>query len=251
MGRSHSHLTRSKPSGKYYASKKWEIIPPVYPLEYLPVDPVFQEIEAEVWGLGHYLVKLERGVLVLTHQATSEIEEIEEIEESDHFSQILQLEPALISQVLPRLFRCSFLVSLWAVFESGVLDCADKIRSARKVSRRLRNVPGDDFLDSARDYFSRVLRAELTADASLLVHLKKLQVLRNAIAHGHGRQGAVRVKLWNQIIDWSKESGSGISIEEGRIRLTKRFVREMYQTTAKVLIELVQRTRVITLGLDR
>ena len=247
MGRSHSHEKKSNPSGRQHrSSEKWQIVPASPPWPLLG-DWKFREIKAELWALGHYFVSLERDVLIVTDRARSRGEIEEEYEEeyggfSPFALTLLQGQPELTQEVLPRLFRCSFLVSLWAVFESGTALCAEELRSANTTRLRLNDIRGDNFLDRAAKYFADVLGFQMLADQSVLPELKKLQTLRNAIAHGNGREGAVRDGLWRQIKGWSDELGSGVSTVGGNITLTKGFVRTLYQTVARALLSLVERT---------
>lgn len=88
--------------------------------------------------------------------------------------------------VIPRVLRNPFLVSLFAVYETTVLEIAGLIQKKQNVRIPLNDLKGD-LLERAKKYYSEILQFELSKSNVSWERLALLSDLRNVIAHTNGR----------------------------------------------------------------
>ena len=69
-----------------------------------------------------------------------------------------------------------------------------------------------------------------------------LLTLRNAIAHGNGRKGAVNENHWKKIQIWENE-GKGISSVGGYLSFSSSFVKDTLELVSNSLGDLIGRAR--------
>ncbi len=89
-------------------------------------------------------------------------------------------------ELFPRVFRGGFLVSLWALFESGVKDLGEYTRRELKLPFGLQELRAGDFLNQSEKYFRGTLGVEPFPDKSNRKRIALLKEFRNAIAHHDG-----------------------------------------------------------------
>ncbi len=91
-----------------------------------------------------------------------------------------------VDVVIPRVLRNPFLVSLFAVYETTVLEIAILIQKKQNVRISINDLKGD-VLERAKKYYSEVLQFELSKTNISWERLSLLSDLRNVIAHTNGR----------------------------------------------------------------
>ena len=191
---------------------------------------------------------LERQLLFLEGQARAQTDDLlqENKFEMDEFDRAAEFQNLYerIEHQLPRFFRNSFLVSLWAVYESAIIEIANYLRDQKGRTLGISDIRGN-FLDQAKKYFDHVLEFPLCADNQVWERLKMLNVLRNAIAHSNGRMTAIQKESRKKIEGWER-SNTGILSYYGDIMVSEDFLRETYLTVNKALNDLLQRVRSTT-----
>ncbi len=211
----------------------------------ITLDFRFVEIDYELWALGEYLDTFEQQLPLLREQKRAE--KLAQLrgqnldKDVDEVSIALQEHYELVDHALPRLFRGPFLVALWSVYESAVVDVANYIKDQQKQSLAMDDIRGN-FLDRAQKYFDHILKFPLYTDDQVWQHLRMLAELRNAIAHANGRIEAVRKTSQRKINDWEKQD-IGVEIVHGWLLLSEDFSREAYQTVRDSLQDLVARVK--------
>jgi hypothetical protein len=92
-----------------------------------------------------------------------------------------------IEHLYPRLFRGPFLMTLWAIYESGVKEVARFVKRNMNVELDIDEIRDSDVRCKAKRYFEAVLGVRFASDQSRAGDLGKLYKLRNTFAHANGR----------------------------------------------------------------
>ena len=137
--------------------------------------------------------------------------------------------------VFPRILRGPFLVTLFAVYESVVIEIAGIIQKRQGQQISLNDIKGD-FLSRAQKYYMHVLQFELSTSGKSWQRLMLLSNLRNAIAHANGRLGRVKEKLRNQIL-----KQKGVKDEFGYLIISGAFLGETFTLVKEDLEDLLTR----------
>ncbi len=143
-----------------------------------------------------------------------------------------------IDFVLPRVLRVPFLVALFAVYETAVIEVASHIQKKRggQISR-------DDFkgdlLNRAKKYYKRVLQFELSSNNKRWERLTVLAGLRNAIAHTNGRLDMIEEQNRKKMEKILKLDG--VKDELGFVIVSGAFLRETFTLVKDDLEDLVAR----------
>ena len=145
-----------------------------------------------------------------------------------------------IEFLLPRFFRCPFLVSLYAVYETAVTEIARLIQKSQGQAIALSDIRGADFLDQAKKYYKHILHFELCDDNAEWQQIIMLSQIRNAIAHTNGRIEMLRKKARDRIRNWEKKK-IGMKSQWGYIIVDAAFVRKMFSSVQVSLLRLVDR----------
>jgi len=153
--------------------------------------------------------------------------------------EIQQIYDYRIDVLIPRLFRSPFLVSLYAVYESAVIEMSRLIQKKQGQHISLNDIKGD-FLDQAKKYYKHILRFELCKDNTSWQYITMLSELRHAIAHTNGRLDMLKEKSRKSIRKWEKE-GIGIEINSGYIIVDSDFLKRIFGIVHSSLEELIQR----------
>ena len=145
-----------------------------------------------------------------------------------------------VDVILPRLFRGSFMVSLWAVYESTVTEIASHIKEDRGLALGLeKDIKGYDFLSRAKKYYEHILNFTLCSDQTW-ERLRMLSVLRNSVAHGNGRFEMLRSNYQEKIKNWARQ-GDGISIRSEYLVVSGPFLRDTLSVVKNSLEDLIER----------
>lgn len=142
---------------------------------------------------------------------------------------------------IDRLLLGTFLMSVWAVWESGVCECIDTL-NRRKGSVSVAPGSGDALTRFARS-LSDGFGFSLYANEDESIVLRRLVVLRHAYAHAHGMIAHISKRHEASIQQWSRESTSGISIVRGRVVVEVAFAERAHATSQAILRRLLAFTR--------
>ena len=206
----------------------------------------FVEIEHELWALSQFLPWVEQQIAYLRAQdrIRTEAELVEQgykWEDGDTqvaFQQIYDR----AERIFPRFMRGPFILSLWACFESSVMEVGDYLAREQHRELRLREVRGKDFVDGAVRYYSTVLGVPLDRDTLRLDRIRDLLRVRNAFAHGNGQQRAVPPDKW-AALEQAIQRNPEIVVTDGVLVLSAHFLRTAWADVDESVRELVLRVR--------
>ena len=141
--------------------------------------------------------------------------------------------------LLPRFFWGSFIVSLYAVLETSVIEISCLIQKSQKQGIAINDLRGD-FLERAKIYYKNVLKFELCSDGTTWQRIKILSEVRHAIAHSNGRMDMLNENSKERIKTLVKQN-LGISSYYNYILLDSHFARETFLKVYTMLKSLVER----------
>lgn len=163
-------------------------------LEPLRVDFRLSDILYELYYLGENYHRIELQIPYLARKAKEKIwDDFGAPDPTDDKGGSLSEFELMHSTtvIIPRLIRHSFLVSLYAVYESSVKEIAEFIRVRQSQPIKLDDLKGK-FPGNAWKYYKHVLNIKLARDDVRWQRVRDLARLRNAIVHANGRLGMVR-----------------------------------------------------------
>src|SRR5258708_21902753 len=206
------------------------------------IDFRLVEIEYELSAVKEYIRTLDSQLPILEKREREELEKRiheQNLDEADASMEYDQHHD-LIKRVVPRFFRGPVLVTLWAIYESGVQEVASHIQNKQSWALASRDIRGDNKLAQFNKYYEHILKFPLITSDPARERIEMLQVLRNALAHGNGRKDAV--KDWEKIEKWS-QTNKGIIADHDYLMLTGAFVQETFTIVNGSLRDLIQRTK--------
>ena len=124
------------------------------------VDFRFIGLEHELLSLAKYREVFEEQLTFLKDQErvrlrarlTSAESEMDDAERQFASEQV----DLLVEEILPRFFRGPYLIALWALFESAIIELADYLAKKKQLLLKLRDVRGRDPMDKWNKYYSHV-----------------------------------------------------------------------------------------------
>jgi hypothetical protein len=144
-----------------------------------------------------------------------------------------------IEILLPRFFRCPFLVSLFSVYESAVTEIAQLMKKTLSHGISLNDIKGS-FLERAKKYYKHILRFELCSDPNIWQKIMMLAELRHAIAHVNGRIEMLNKDSRKIIKNWESEK-VGVTTYSGYIVCDAKIVFKLFQSVRVALEDLMLR----------
>ncbi|MBA4390518.1 MAG: hypothetical protein C0399_06240 [Syntrophus sp. (in: bacteria)] len=141
--------------------------------------------------------------------------------------------------LLPRFFWGSFIVSLYAVYETAVTEIARLIQTNKAEIISMDDLRGD-FLERAKKYYKSILHFELCESDETWQRIRMLVELRNAIAHANGRLEMLKAGTQQKIKNWTK-MGMGISLWSNYFLVSAEFSKETFFLVHSSLEHLVKR----------
>lgn len=225
----------------------------------MKIDLRFTQFPYVMWGLQNYLKALEESVNY--HQQQYPIRIKSELKkkgykcddpEVDSASQEIN---AMVEHIFPRTFRNSFIVALWAVFES-LIEKPDSVPEAKTEAivnylskRNKMKLKSSDFsggfIKKIKKYFtyvSEVTGVNLNLSQEKWRKIEMLYVLRNAIVHGGGIMDNLKPDIKNKLREWGKQPGK-FEIIWGEIVLTKESLEESYSLVNEIGLELIEKVK--------
>jgi hypothetical protein len=148
----------------------------------------------------------------------------------------------LVDEVLPRYFWGPILVTLWAIFESAIIEIAKEIKDQQKQKIGLSDINGD-FLERTNKYFNHILKIQINTRDSLWQHLKIFYIIRNALAHANGRLENIKSKKDKMKIKKWADQDKRINTINGVLQFTPKFIKEAYSIIFKIINELTSQVK--------
>jgi hypothetical protein len=209
----------------------------------IDIDLRFVDVTYELWALREYREVLERQLIAIRSDLEAQLKaRLKGEDDEEEQSLAHQEHDELAEHILPRMFRCPLLVSLFAVYESGVTDVAEYVRGQRGATLRLDDMRRADFLDRAKLYFEHVLHFPLVRSEGEWHRLRMLATLRNMQAHANGRSRASPPSVVKKLYGWEQ---LGVELHFGRLEISETFLRSMLETVDGTLSDLVARAQAI------
>ena len=140
---------------------------------------------------------------------------------------------------LPRFFRGTFLVVLYAAYESIVTEIARLIQVKQSQKIKLNDLRGG-FLERAKKYYKHILKFDLYSEEKAWEQVRMLSTLRNAFAHANGRLDMLNESSRKIIQKWAQKN-LGISTYYGYIICEVNIVADMYGAVRSSLEDLIER----------
>jgi hypothetical protein len=141
--------------------------------------------------------------------------------------------------LLPRFFWGSFIISLYAVYETSVIEIANLLQKNQKQEIGINDLKGD-FLERAKKYYKSILKFELCSDAETWERIRMLSVVRHAIAHANGRVDMINDNTNRKIKTWKKKD-VGLNIDFNYLIIDSKFANDTYKIINLSLIDMVNR----------
>jgi hypothetical protein len=141
--------------------------------------------------------------------------------------------------LLPRFFWGPFIVSLYAVFETSVMEIARLIQKNMKQGISINDLRGD-FLERAKKYYKNVLNFELYRNETDWQYIKILTDIRHAIAHANGRMDMLKDEPKKKIKELEKQD-IGVSSYYNYLLVDSHFSKKAFSAIGSILNDLVER----------
>jgi len=209
------------------------------------IDVRYIEIESELHAVEQNRSALESQLPIIQQNERARIlDELREQYEPDEADARFDHEvwvDVFIEYELPQLVRYPILVSLWAVYESATAYIGEELQKGLNRRLSLDDIRGG-VLERTKKYFDDVLEFPLTASDNEMLWIRRLAILRNAVAHGNGRKQAVKPTIWRTIESWNQP---GIDTDLPFLFFSADFVSEMARVVSKSLFNLIERAKAI------
>ena len=204
------------------------------------LDFRFSEIQHELYAIEQHRLATEAELPSILETARERLQaEVASDDDPDYVQSALSSIDSFIEDDMPRFFRYPTLISLWAVYEAATTDISNEIRKNAGQSLTIEDLRGDK-LDKIKKYFKEVVKFPLVSDGQSLRYLRMLLILRNALAHGNGREDAIKPNTWKRIEKWNE---SGIGTEHGFLTFTADFVEQIVKVVSASLTDLIARVK--------
>ena len=204
------------------------------------LDFRFSEIQHELYAIEQHRLAIESELPAILETARERLQgEVTTDDDPDYLQYALSSIDSFIDDDMPRFFRYPTLISLWAIYESAATDISNEIRKNVGQSLTIEDLRGDK-LEKIKKYFEEVVKFPLVRDGQSLRYLRMLLILRNALAHGNGREDAIKQNTWKRIEKWNEP---GIGTEHGFLTFTADFVEQIVRVVSASLTDLIARVK--------
>ena len=204
------------------------------------LDFRFSEIQHELYAIDQHRLAIEAQLPSILETARERLQaEVPTDDDPDYVQSELRAIESFIDDDMPRFFRYPTLISLWAIYEAAATDISNEIRKNVGQSLTIEDLRGDK-LEKIKKYFEEVLKFPLVSNGQSLRYLRMLLILRNALAHGNGREDAIKQNTWKRIAKWNEP---GIGTEHGFLTFTAVFVEQIVKVVSASLTDLIARVK--------
>jgi len=201
------------------------------------------EVESELYALEDHLKLIEGQIEELQRKERLRLDTYIRTEklspDEPEWHMAIQEYEEYIELLLPRFFRGSYLVALYAVYESAVTEVAQLMKQSLLQDISIKDRKGD-FLKRAKIYYKDMLKFDLYTEDKEWQVIGMLAELRNSFAHVNGRMEMLNEKSKIKIKNWEKEK-KGIITYSGYIVCDAKIVAEIFQNVRNSLKNLLDR----------
>ena len=146
-----------------------------------------------------------------------------------------------IDDMVIQAFRRSFVICLWATFESCIVTIADELaKRAGLTNPKLRGER--EFLRTAKRYFRDNLGLTLLPSDRRSNSIHRLDRLRKCLVHGYGTKGAVKPGNWERIEKDAKAT-EGLDTSGNYIRIDEHYLATAFDDVFHVSVSLIEAAR--------
>jgi len=139
-----------------------------------------------------------------------------------------------IEVVYPRLFWGPFLISVYSVFESSLIELSELLREELECELKIDELNGD-LLEKAKCYFSKILKLRIKTESPCWEAITRLRTVRNCFAHSNGRVG---YKLQdNNKVNQILKKNIGVTHQLDVLIVNQKFVKESLDAVVKFIKE--------------
>lgn len=215
-------------------------------MEIGPFDLRFVEFFHELYALKDYIDSIESQLPDLIRKekekAHEKLSKMNCQDDPFEYQAIEQETYELVEDVLPRYFRNPIIVTLWAIFESAIIEIAKEVKDQRNLPIVIKDINGD-FLERTNKYFNHIIEIPLDTCGNSWQQLRKLYLLRNAIAHCNGRLENINSACdRKKIVQWESEN-IGISTMNGNVLCSPDFIRVSHKIVLEFLTNITEIVR--------
>ena len=207
------------------------------------VDFRLLDVSLELHALEDHYELIEKQISHLSHAEKAVLDEYRKKEnltpEDPEWDFAGQKCDRKVEFLLPRFFWGPFIVSLYAVLETSVIEIARLIQQSQKQGITINDLRGD-FLERAKKYYKNVLKFELCSDDNAWQRIKILAQVRHVIAHKNDRLDMLNEKTKRRIKALEKQN-LGISSCYNYLLLDSYFAKETFSKVRSLLESLVER----------
>ncbi len=139
-----------------------------------------------------------------------------------------------MTEQFANLLRRSFFVSLYSYFESRLVkEC--RSRRADNVLLGYSDIAGQNEIDKAKIYFTKVLRERFPSDTTEWQEIQNYRLLRNCIVHNRGRLDEMRdIQAQKPLQEYIKRKPT-LSLRDEEVIIRRGFGEEAYRTVKDFL----------------
>ena len=207
------------------------------------VDFRLLDVSLELHALEDHYELIEKQISNLRHTEKASVDEYRKKEnltpEDPEWDFARQECDHKVEFLLPRFFWGPFIVSLYAVLETSVIEIARLIQQSQKQGITINDLRGD-FLERAKKYYKNVLKFELCSDDNAWQRIKILAEVRHVIAHANDRLDMLNENTKRRIKALEKQN-LGISSYYNYLLLDSYFAKETFSKVRSLLESLVER----------
>ena len=192
---------------------------------------------SESWAIKTYLDQIEENISLASDEFRQKSHRELEINEKYYPLNEIAYEyhevDVACSVHIPRFFRNSAVIMLWALFESYVKDLARFMKQKDGLNVSISDLKGNNPIDGFIKYFNYIAGLELDWDKEKQRKLLELNDLRNHLAHCNGRLESASEKV---IRDSKKlEKIDGVEIREDCIVVTSEYLESVKELVLNTL----------------
>lgn len=203
------------------------------------LDLRFIEIQHELNALEEYINSIESQLPQLIEKEKGKIFQNRPTDDPVEWQEREKDLYELIEDVLPRYFRNPIIVTLWAIFESAIIEIAKEIKDQLNIPIKLNDIYGD-FLDRTNKYFNHIVYFPIDVRGSTWKQFRIFYLLRNTIVHANGRLDSIKNPNDRKAIYAWEEENVGISTRYGNIQCSPEFIKKTYSIVFNFLKEVIE-----------
>lgn len=141
--------------------------------------------------------------------------------------------------LLPRFFWNPFMFSLYAVFETSVIEIANLLKESQGQGIGINDLKGN-FLERAKKYYKNVINFQLHNCTRSWQQVTILTDVRHVIAHSNGRLDMLNDSLRNKIGNYQGQK-CGLDSHYNFLIIEPNFAKSTFNAVKHILEDLVQR----------